>query len=498
MFKLPIQKYCQYSKNVRPYFNMKKSTILFLFLKFYRLLWLAALPILRKNRRLREGIKERTSSDHFKRADIWIQAASAGECNLAVQIVRTLYFKDCPCFQKTKKILITSTTSQGFEILNQNLSKFNSSQYKNISNPDNISQSIHINQITWFPFDIPDLMENVICKVKPSIVVLLETELWPSLLSAAKKYGVKVVVINGRMSAKSHRNYTLTKWLWNKIEPYAVIAISDTDAQRFKDIFPNSIVDVMPNIKFDSIIPNSEGQNTVYAADISNIISEDSNSANRGSEKNREEIIDILPAGIRFSILASVRKEEEEDALEIITQILKKFPNQVVGLFPRHTHRVNNWQKRLSDTAHKWQLASEIYNKTYKTKKPISSGTVILWDRFGELKNAYSFATVAFVGGSLKPLGGHNFIEPLTSGAVTVTGPYVDDFAWAGDEIFSHNIVKKADDCGCVADFMVKILKNPPDREDVLKKAVDYIEKKQGGTEIACNTITTILQTMDR
>lgn len=125
------------------------------------------------------------------------------------------------------------------------------------------------------------------------------------------------------------------------------------------------------------------------------------------------------------------------------------------------------------------KLASEIYNKTYKTKKPISSGTVILWDRFGELKNAYSFATVAFVGGSLKPLGGHNFIEPLTSGAVTVTGPYVDDFAWAGDEIFSHNIVKKADDCGCVADFMVKILKNPPDREDVLKKAVDYIEKNR-------------------
>lgn len=487
---------------------MKKSTILFLFLKFYRLLWLAALPILRKNRRLREGIKERTSSDHFKRADIWIQAASAGECNLAVQIARTLCHDSSICFKNPKEILITSTTSQGFEILNQNLSdlsastiniavnidnsnsnlsKLNSSESPNISNPYNsnpdniskstpykISKSTNIKQITWFPFDIPDLMENVICKVKPSIVVLLETELWPSLLSAAKKYGVKVVVINGRMSAKSHRNYTLTKWLWNKIEPYAVVAISDTDAQRFKDIFPNSIVDVMPNIKFDSIYPD----------DISNT----------DSAKNTKEIIDILPAGIRFSILASVRKEEEEDAIEIITQILKKFPNQVVGLFPRHTHRVDNWQKRLSNTAHKWQLASEIY----KSKKPAASGTVILWDRFGELKRAYSFATAAFVGGSLKPLGGHNFIEPLTSGTVTVTGPYVDDFAWAGDEIFSHNIVKKADDCGCVADFMVKILKNPPDRADVLKKAFDYIEKKQGGTEIACNTITTILQTMDR
>ncbi|MBF0302656.1 MAG: 3-deoxy-D-manno-octulosonic acid transferase [Desulfamplus sp.] len=440
---------------------MKKSTILFLFLNLYRFLWRLALPILRKDIRLRDSIKERTSSDHFKKADIWIQAASAGESTLAVQLVNNLDFERSISFEKQKQILITSTTSQGLALLSQNLSLPSSSSdiSSYYASHDNISKFKSTN-ITWFPFDIPDLIESIICKVKPALVVLLETELWPSLLFAAKKYGVKVVVINGRMSKRSHRNYMLTRWLWSKIEPHTVLAISDTDAQRFRNIFPCSIIDVMPNMKFDNILTNSDDSN-----------------------------IRILPADIPFSILGSVRKEEEDDVFAIINQILEKFPNQVVGLFPRHLHRINFWKKRLSQTDHKWHLVSEIYDEIYKTKKPIALGTVILWDRFGELKNAYSFATVAFVGGSLKPLGGHNFIEPLTSGAVTVTGPYIDDFAWAGEEIFTQNIVKKADNRDCVADFMVTILKNPPDRKEIIKKSLDYIAKKQGGTSVACNRI---------
>ncbi len=461
---------------------MKKSTILFLFLKFYRLLWRIALPILKKNARLRDSIKQRISSDHFKRADVWIQAASAGECNLAIQLVKNLSYKPLlerhSCFDKPKQLLLTSTTAQGLELLSKSYSDLYSSTLAsrdyNISN-HNIFSAINIE---YFPFDICELMDSVICKVKPLLIVLLETELWPSLLFSAKKNGVRVVVINGRMSKKSHRNYMVTKWLWSEIEPYAVFAISNTDAQRFKDIFPHSIICVMPNMKFDSII-------------FSNMESKPSSNFptlfdSKVSSKTSTVLLDSLPLdNIPFSIMASIRKEEEEDVVAIINQILEKFPDQIIGLFPRHIHRIDAWKRHLSNTEHKWQLLSEIHD----TKTSIVSGTVVLWDIFGELKRAYSFATVAFVGGSLRPLGGHNFIEPLICGAVTVTGPFIDDFSWVGEEIFTNNIVKKAANRDEIVDFIVSTLKNPPNREDIIKTSLNYIATKQGGTSIASSTI---------
>ncbi|MBF0388892.1 MAG: 3-deoxy-D-manno-octulosonic acid transferase [Desulfamplus sp.] len=429
---------------------MKKSTILFLFLKLYRLIWFLILPILKRDFRLQRGIKQRLSSDHFSRADVWIQAASAGESSLALYLAKNLQLKFCEKSNNSlKAILLTSTTSQGVELLSSGFSQSSNSH----------------TQITWFPFDIPDLMLNVIHRVRPSVVVLIETELWPSLLFAAKQNGVKVVVINGRMSKKSHKHYMLTKWLWRKIEPDTILAISKIDTKRFKDVFPKSEVSLMPNMKFDTII----------AANGLNLFD--------------------FPANLPFSILASIREEEEKDAIFIINQLLKKFPNQVIGLFPRHQHRLNFWKKALKDNNHKLILRSEIDNQnflthflTYKDNKNIPFGSVILWDIFGELKNAYCFATVAFVGGSLKQLGGHNFIEPITSGAATVTGPFIDDFAWAGYEIF-NNIVKKAKNRDEVVDFMVSNLKNPHNRKDIIRAAFEYIKQKQGGTLIACNKI---------
>ena len=170
-----------------------------------------------------------------------------------------------------------------------------------------------------------------------------------------------------------------------------------------------------------------------------------------------------------------------------------------MGLFPRHLHRVDFWKKALADKKYKWVLKSELpnpcINKTLKGLETISSGTVILWDVFGELKSAYSIATVAFVGGSLKPLGGHNFIEPLSSGAATVTGQFIDDFAWVGETIFTDNIVNKAIDKEGVINFMVSTLKNPPDRKDIIKQGLDYVRKKQGGTAIACHTIKHYIST---
>jgi len=451
---------------------MKKSTILFLFLKTYRLIWWLALPILRRERRLRKGIRERTSSDHLQKADIWIQGASAGESYIAAELVKNLRF------EQPTKILVTSTTAQGLgvyyqtifsnssnqSISNQNISDnnlYNSIPYCNSISSGNISINI-----AWFPFDIPDIMESALYRIKPSIIVLLETELWPALMIAAKSHGIKIVVINGRLSRKSHRNYFKTRWLWQQIQPDTILAISRRDAERFRSLFPCSRVDLMSNMKFDTIFTTPEIE---AASEI--------------------KLRGIFPANIPLSILASVRREEESDIMIILDELMRRFPEQVVCLFPRHMHRVQFWKKALAATHYRWILRSEIEHSPTPAKEIASLGTVILWDIFGELKSAYSIATVAFVGGSLKPLGGQNFIESVISGAATVTGPFVDDFAWVGEEIFTNNMVRRAASRDGVIEFMVSTLKDPPDRRELIKKGVEYLRTKQGGTSMACNVI---------
>ncbi|MBF0468080.1 MAG: hypothetical protein HQK61_04225 [Desulfamplus sp.] len=476
-------------------------------MNLYRLIWQIVLPILERNPRLRQGIKERTSSGHLEEADIWIQGASAGESYLAAELAT--HFCNKSIFPlKPTRILLTSTTSQGME------------NYRKASSAISVDTA-------YFPFDIPDLIESVLLRVKPSLIILIETELWPSLMTGAKKHGIRIAVINGRLSAKSYRNYIKTRWLWEQFSPDIILAISNTDAQRFKSLFPCARISVMSNMKFDTI--------SVAGTDL--------------NEPPTFLPFMISSTGGSFSILASVRREEESDVLVILNQILARFPDQVVGLFPRHTHRIGFWKKTLAKTDLKWILRSEIKNvfpepaicsdircsstalrsscsdtssscsgtssscsdtpfpsiaprsrstdihsctsaiRYLSTAKPLSSGTVILWDTFGELKSAYTLATVAFVGGSLKPLGGHNFIEPLASGTATVTGPFVDDFAWVGEEIFNNNMVRKAADRDGVVEFIISTLRNPPDRKEVAEKGLEYIRARQGGTAMASKII---------
>ena len=138
-----------------------------------------------------------------------------------------------------------------------------------------------------------------------------------------------------------------------------------------------------------------------------------------------------------MTLLASIRREEEEETADILGQILFQHPNQVVALFPRHMHRINFWQKTLTTLGLSWKLRSAI-------TRPVLPGTTILWDTFGELKAACFHATAAFVGGSLKPLGGQNFLEPVICGAAAVTGPYLDNFNWVGQGLFTTGVVNRA------------------------------------------------------
>ena len=424
---------------------MIKNAFILNFFKFYNILWRLSLPFLVKNKRLKNGFEKRIASSHHARADIWIQASSAGEAYLAVSIFTQLEPRS-----KTR-VLFTATTSQGIDILKSGLSR---REYNPL---------IHLT-IELFPFDMPATIKEAVRIINPGIMVLLETEIWPALLYYLKENQTKIFIINARLSRKSFTLYRKTRFLWNPLAPDIILATSDQDAQRYKQIFKPSVVRTMKNIKFESMgtsLPDSD---------------------------TRERIRQMLPKDLPLTILASIRSREKNDTIALLKEILTTFPDQVVAIFPRHMHRIRAWEKALSTHGFKFHLRSEV-------RSLLTGPGIILWDTFGELKTAYGFAAVVFVGGSLKPLGGQNFIEPAIDGAVTVTGPYYDDFAWATDDIFNTGIVIKENNWKAAARKIITALENPGSRTARKDLAQKYLIANRGGTRQACNEILSALKT---
>jgi len=419
---------------------MSEKRINKILFKLYSIMWDIAIPLLRLNPRLAEGFEHRTLKNPIPKADIWIQAASAGEAYLAELLLKELN----PVFPI--RIVVTSNTRQGIEILLRAVREIK---------PDNRSIEAYA---AYFPFDKPEFMEKAVRQISPKVMVLLESEIWPGLLSALKKNNSKILIINGRMTSKSLKQYKIvSSSFWYSLRPDKVLAISKADAERFAALFGMKNAEIMPNMKFDRFIEN-------------------------GFYKDNP-LEKIFPADKPFLVLGSIGEQEESDIEKILLDIYQKIPDIIIGLFPRHIHRIRNWKKRLNEMGIPFQLRSEI------TEKTGNSFAVILWDMFGELHSAYSLAKAAFVGGSLAPLGGQNFLEALSCGIVPVIGPHWETFEWVGKRIKEDGLIRVASNWKEVADILTEQMKHPKPRENVCEAAFRYIGNRKGGTNQACNLI---------
>lgn len=421
-----------------------RSPSIRLALKTYEWLWRGTTPLLCRNHRLQEGLSQRLGRPFPEGPfDIWIQAASAGESYLAGLIVDHLG-PNCP-----HRILVTTNTRQGKDIIDAALGK----------------RQTPANQKKWttayFPFDRPALMKKAVASIQPRIMVLLETEIWPGLINALKTAGIPIIIINGRMQAKSLQHYQLWPKLWHALAPNRVLAVSGEDADRYACLYGTERVSVMPNMKFDRI-----------QADI--------------ATDKPNPVRKLIPAGVSLVVLGSVRQEEEDAVSRMIRYLLDHRPDILIGLFPRHMHRLPAWQTRLNSADITCHMRSQIETLT-------APKGVILWDVFGELTCAYSMAASAFVGGTLAPLGGQNFLEPLTCGLIPTIGPSWKTFNWVGQDIFKKGLVRVAKDWRSVADSMLEIMAAPPSKKNVIDALEGYLTARKGGTAIAVEAIEQLL-----
>jgi 3-deoxy-D-manno-octulosonic-acid transferase len=406
----------------------------------YDLGWGVALPLLRFNRRLAEGYPQRTLREMPPAADIWIQVASVGESFLAWEVLKRLR-PDRPT-----GILITTNTRQGMEILQKAVADLGSTDC-----------GLRL-ATAYFPFDKPGIMKRAVAHIRPRIMVLLESEMWPGHLAALKNAGSRILVVNGRMSAKSLKGYLKWPGLWHGLRPDRILAVSETDARRFATLFGRETVEMMPNIKFDRLAAEPQ------------------------SEAQTNPLTSIVSPGAGFVVLGSIRREEEVQIRNLITAIYERHPLVVIGLFPRHSDRFGAWMGFLSEKGIPCRLRSE-------TAEPAAAGSVILWDVYGELADAYRLAVAAFVGGTLAPLGGQNFLEPLIGGVSPVIGPSWESFHWVGAEIVEHGLVRVAQDWKEAANILSQDISRPSSRQEIREQAARYLRHHQGGTAQACRVI---------
>ncbi len=412
---------------------MKKtsSPSVLLFLTLYFLAWAAALPFLFFLKGLRPVSRQRFGLGMPKGPfDLWIHASSVGEAKLALKLLARLPENSFP------RIVVSSNTIQGMETLKN---KVNGRA-----------------ELVFFPFDILPASAIALAKMKPRRVLLLETEIWPALLYNCKRRSIPVIIGNGRMSLKSFCRYYPLSGLLSRLGPDGILAVSDRDLDRFSWIFKDSHLMRMSNIKFDivdSIDPIPYVKNPLSS---------------------------YFKPGHPLIVLGSVRREEELDIRWLIDKISTEHPKTSIALFPRHMNRIEAWEKFLDQKNIPWIKRSKIESGS-------SLPGVILWDKFGELLPACALAKSVFIGGSLAPCGGQNFLEPLSQGVIPCIGPFWDNFHWVGKDIVSSNLLCQVADRN---ELYLKLIKSPSaSREKVLSDFNKYIARRKSGTSTLINNL---------
>jgi 3-deoxy-D-manno-octulosonic-acid transferase len=305
---------------------------------------------------------------------IWLHAVSVGETIAAKPLIKQLLIS-----YPTHKLLVTSTTPTGSATVKKLFA----------------DQVLHC----YFPYDLPHLIQRFIKQVKPQLLIIIETEIWPNLYAACEQKNIPLLLLNARLSKKSMQHYRHLKTLVKETLSYPkLIAVrSEEDQQHFLSLgAPAKRLKRVGNIKFD--------------------ISTNSDVVQHGLQL-RKQWGKHRPVWVA----ASTHSGEDETIIKIFKQLKHYFPTLLLIIVPRHPERFDAVYKLIINTKFHAQKRSDQLDFQPKTD-------IILGDSMGEMLRWYAAADIAFIGGSLVKTGGHNPLEATILGVPVVSGRYIFNF----------------------------------------------------------------------
>ena len=303
----------------------------------------------------------------------------------------------------------------------------------------------------YFPYDLPLILKKFFNKLRPRLLILLETELWPNLLATCHLYQVPVILINGRLSERSARAYRrilpVTQRMLKSINLLA--AQFQADADRFMALgLPKDRIHVTGNLKFDLKLPPQ--------------LSTEAKKLRAHWGKDR-----------LVWIAASTHPGEEELIAEAFSQVQSCLANVLLVSVPRHVERAAQLEYLYRSQG------LEVIKRSQQ--KPCTSTTdVFIGDTMGELLSFYAAADLAFVGGSLVEKGGQNPLEPAAVGLAILTGPYTFNFESITEQLKQRGIEIQVNNAQELAKQVVFLLSNPAKRQQMGMDAKKFVQENKG------------------
>ncbi|HEY1141744.1 MAG TPA: lipid IV(A) 3-deoxy-D-manno-octulosonic acid transferase [Lysobacter sp.] len=356
---------------------------------------------------------------------LWVHAVSVGEVNAAIPLVQALRRG-----RPDLRLLVTTITPTGSERVR--------ALWK-----DEVE---HV----YLPYDLPGAVGRFLAHYRPIAALIMETELWPNLLFGCRDRGVPAYILNARLSARSLRGYQVLAPLVGRAlrTVRCVAAQSHADARRFVRLGAREEQTLETgNLKYDVSIPESVA---AFAQEC------------------RAHV-----AGRKVWIAASTHEDEEADVVAMHRRLRGQFPDLLLLWAPRHPERFRSVAE-LARTAG-WQVATRS-----RAHWPQREEAVFVIDTLGELVNFYACADVAFVGGSLQAIGGHNLLEPAATGTAIVTGPHLHNFAEIAHKLEHAGALRIGADADAVERDIAELLRDDATRERMVEAGRALVETGRG------------------
>ena len=363
---------------------------------------------------------------------IWFHAVSVGEVLSAVELIRRIR-----AAQPRAEIFVSVATLAGRDVAEQKLADL-------------------ANGVFYAPLDFRSVTKRVLRRLRPAVVVVLETEIWPNLYREAKRAGASLMVVNGRISDRALPRYRSYARVFKHVLqwPDTILVQSQQDRERYLLAgAPSGRVHVAGNLKYD-FTPAA----AVTAADLGGDTLWDG------------------PVWIAASTTAPVEAgdpDEDDVVIRAFQTLSPRYPRLLLVLAPRRPERFPVVAEKLAQAG---------VNFVRRSERPQGAPLpgVLLLDSIGELAGLFARATVVFMGGTLAQRGGHNILEPAFFGKPVIVGPHMENFAAIIQEFSDAAAVVKIDSARALAGAVEALLENPERADEIGKRAAALATGKRG------------------
>jgi 3-deoxy-D-manno-octulosonic-acid transferase len=373
-------------------------------------------------------------------APVWLHAVSVGEAMAAAPLAREIVGR-----HPEIPLLVSTVTETGRGVAEQRLPAA---------------------RFVFFPLDFGWAVGRALDRLRPRVVLLTETELWPNFLAACAGRGIPVVVINGRISPRSFPRYRLVRsWFGRVLSDIRLFCMQTaTDAERILLLgAPAERVRVVGNLKYDlptlAVAPDVAGVRTGLA----------------------------LPPDRRLIVGGSTHRGEEELLLAACLNLSRSRNDLCLLLAPRHPERLEEVERLVRRAGLSWVRRSQLPAKT------LEGISVILLDSMGELARLYAAASVVFIGGSLIPHGGQNMLEPAAVGRPVLHGPHMGNFAEMRDLFRQAGAAMQVEDGGDLQEKLAALLDDPVLADRMGKAGREIVETNRGATRRTADLLEALL-----